>query len=439
MKKLLCLSFCFILLLTFFPISAIAANNRSYIYIDEQSNIISRDNATLYGIISNPDGLEITDIGIILSKASSNSSRLPIGTKTEKYLSNARYSKIGKIWYNIKDELSLILEPNTQYEYTLFAYVGGVKRTVDGKFTTLQATNLGSISIDQKRNSIGRNNATVYGIISNPNGLEISDVGIVLSANKNNACTLLGTKTEKYLLSARYSKSGKIWYNIQDELGVTLQPETKYEYSLFAYIGGIKQTTYGTFTTLSDKIQPAIWFMSVVNVSQGVDEGSHAGTLNFDVVGTTDIFAPFDCTVKDVYPSGYDFAHTVVIESENDVQYADGTIDKMTLAFAHDNDISDIHVGDKYKQGEVFYQIGHFGPASGDHAHVMCIKGTYAEAGNSPWKMKSKEGNFYPKNQIRPDKALFVADKITTVNEKKTKGFVFKRLDDYDIKITKGQ
>ena len=169
--------------------------------------------------------------------------------------------------------------------------------------------------------------------------------------------------------------------------------------------------------------QKALWFMDAVKISQvpGGDY-SHAGTLNFDVVGhnnNSNIKAPFDCTIVNIY-TGYACGNTVVIQSDKPVLYADGTVDFMSIAFAHDNNISDLYVGKALKQGDVFYQTGRYGNAQGVHSHVTCIKGKYK---NNLWKNTTLTGISYCPDQINPVNALFTGNAAII----DTKGLKFKK------------
>ena len=160
-------------------------------------------------------------------------------------------------------------------------------------------------------------------------------------------------------------------------------------------------------------LQKAMWFMDQLYITQvpGGDY-SHAGTQNFDVIGVNesgenvphDIFAPFDCTVLEIYPSS-NSGNTVIIQSTRKVRYADGSTDYMTMAFAHDNDISNLYVGKEIKQGEVFYQTGDYGNATGIHSHVTCIRGQYK---GDYWTQNS-QGNWSSPEGISPVSALYIS------------------------------
>ena len=103
-------------------------------------------------------------------------------------------------------------------------------------------------------------------------------------------------------------------------------------------------------------MEKAIFPMRHLNVSQGMGGScSHKGTLKIDVIGSgsgiDNVFAPYTGIIRKIDPNN---GNWVWLESLNPVKYADGTEDYMTIAFTHDNDISNLKVGDIIKQGEVF-------------------------------------------------------------------------------------
>ena len=169
--------------------------------------------------------------------------------------------------------------------------------------------------------------------------------------------------------------------------------------------------------------QYAKWFMNAVYITQLPGVGTHQGTQNFDVIGYNgdhNIFAPFDCRVAAIY-TGYKSGNTVVIESLRPVRYANGTVDYMSMCFGHDDDISNLHVGQTIRQGAVFYQTGTYGYADGRHSHVTCIRGKYA------WDMWTANayGNCCSPKAISPVDALYVPASTRIVQ---TLGLPFKRL-----------
>ena len=158
----------------------------------------------------------------------------------------------------------------------------------------------------------------------------------------------------------------------------------------------------------AETYQPALWFMDDLNITQEPGGGySHSGTLNFDVKGVNNlnIKAPFDCEIVAIFP-GAQSGNTVIVQSVSMVLYANGTVDYMSLAVAHDNDISDCYVGKRISQGEIYYQNGNYGNADGIHSHVTCIGGRYTD---HPGWIKVSSGNSTFRNAINPVDALYLS------------------------------
>lgn len=167
--------------------------------------------------------------------------------------------------------------------------------------------------------------------------------------------------------------------------------------------------------------QPARWFMDDLNITQ-LPGGSysHAGTMNFDVVGVNNknIKAPFDCEIVEIL-EGTNAGNTVIIQSTNKVLYANGTVDYMSMAVGHDNDISDCYIGKKINQGEVYCQNGNYG-ADAVHSHVTVLAGKYTD---HPGWLQVSTGNWTFKNGINPVDALYISSSTNIVN---TGGLSFK-------------
>lgn len=168
--------------------------------------------------------------------------------------------------------------------------------------------------------------------------------------------------------------------------------------------------------------QPALWFMDAVKITQ-VPNGdrSHKGTQNFDVVGhngNSDIKAPFDCKIVAIYTS-WDEGNTVVVESLNKVQFANGVVDYACMTFAHDENISNLSKGKILKQGEVFYQTGEYGDADGIHSHVCCIRGRFQK---DIWTRNQYNRCCSP-NAVAPTEMLFLPACTPVIQ---TKGLTFK-------------
>lgn len=180
--------------------------------------------------------------------------------------------------------------------------------------------------------------------------------------------------------------------------------------------------TMGRENTYADEYQPAMWFMDDLNITQEPGGNySHAGTQNFDVVGVNNrnIKAPFDCEIVAIFNS-YNSGNTVIIQSCNPVRYANGNVGFMSMAFAHDNDISDCYVGRRIMQGEIFYQNGDYGYVTGVHSHVTCMEGKYTD---HPGWVTVSTGNSTFHNGMNPKECLFISSN-TNIYDSKSLNFV---------------
>ena len=113
------------------------------------------------------------------------------------------------------------------------------------------------------------------------------------------------------------------------------------------------------------------------------------------------VYAPFTGKIVRI-DRGYSRYNTVWLESCDKVVYADGTVDYMTVVFMHDNNVSDLSVGQVVAQGEYFYDMGVAGGATGSHVHIACIRGKY-----------SSKMALTGSGDVRVEKAFFLSDDIT--------------------------
>ena len=170
-------------------------------------------------------------------------------------------------------------------------------------------------------------------------------------------------------------RTRKINSQSQVEYAVRLPQIAQYEKALFpAYTVDISQIAYSSY--------------------------SHSGRNVTDICPHGRAFAPFTGTVKYIDHSwGY-----VIIQSNDMVYYADGSLDYMTVGFMHDNDVSDLKVGDIIQQGQEFYDAGtksNRDNIKGAHIHLVIIQGKFKDAYCSHY---STHGDTYPYN------AFFLAD-----------------------------
>lgn len=141
----------------------------------------------------------------------------------------------------------------------------------------------------------------------------------------------------------------------------------------------------GQTMVAQDGYEVALFPMPYLRISQ--DEGgsySHAGTYNMDLIGwnangrvyQAPLYAP--CTMKVVaYWNTYAGGHQVTYQSVNKVHLANGSLDYLTIAFAHDESPPYTQIGSVVRQGQLCYNTGTYGNVTGDHTHSCCGKGTY--------------------------------------------------------------
>lgn len=150
--------------------------------------------------------------------------------------------------------------------------------------------------------------------------------------------------------------------------------------------------------------QIALFPMKYLNITQGMNMGTHLGTLAIDIAGkdtgTDNVFAPFDGVIKRKWAN----SNTVWLESLQPVLWASGVVDYMTVMFTHDNYIADLNIGQIIKQGQVFYQEGTAGIATGNHVHLEVGKGKLTGTG---WFQNSK-GIWTINNAVKPNEVLWL-------------------------------
>ncbi len=150
-----------------------------------------------------------------------------------------------------------------------------------------------------------------------------------------------------------------------------------------------------------------------MRITQGYMEGTHQDSYAIDNAGKdtgiSEIYAPFTGIIKKIYPND---ANEVWLASIDKVEYPDGTIDYMTILFAHDNDVSNLFVGKRINKGEVFYQEGTKGNTTGNHCHIECGKGKFTGSG---WH-KNKANYWSIMNSKKPEECLWIDDSIKILN-----------------------
>ena len=158
-----------------------------------------------------------------------------------------------------------------------------------------------------------------------------------------------------------------------------------------------------------DGYEVCLFPLEYMDISQG--EGgsySHAGTLNIDFVGydangrvyQCPYYAPVSCTCVD----GGGVDNWRVMQSNDRVHLADGTLAYVTWVQMHDNNPPSVH--DTFTQGDLIGHTGTAGNVTGDHVHLNFAIGTYAG-----WHTVSS-GQSELKNSIHIYDACYVNDTV---------------------------
>lgn len=161
---------------------------------------------------------------------------------------------------------------------------------------------------------------------------------------------------------------------------------------------------------------------SYMRITQGYNIGSHKDSYAIDDAGQDQnisyLKAPFTGTIKKIYPQD---ANEVWLESTEPVEYPDGTIDYMTIMFAHSNDVSNLFVGKLINRGEEFYSEGTKGQVTGNHCHIECGRGKFTGTG---W-FKNSNGNYSINNGKKPEECLWLDNSISVIDNN---GYNFKMI-----------
>lgn len=156
-----------------------------------------------------------------------------------------------------------------------------------------------------------------------------------------------------------------------------------------------------------------IYPSSNMRLTQGYNEGTHMDSFAIDDAGIdsgiSTLKAPFTGIIKKIYSAD---ANEVWLESIEEVEYPDGTIDYMTIMFAHSNNVDDLFVGKKISQGEPFYSEGTKGQATGNHCHIECGKGKFTGTG---WH-KNNAGYYSINNGKKPEECLWLDNTINVID-----------------------
>lgn len=141
------------------------------------------------------------------------------------------------IWYDINAEAHITLSPGTTYYYQLYAIVGGssfYSNTVS--FTTPSAPDNTNVVVNATgAANVSAGNAILWGNCSY-RGSRPSETGLLFGTDANSLTRVAYDRIN------HWKNPFDIWYNLNKEAGIYLNPGTTYYYQLYAVVDG--QTVY---------------------------------------------------------------------------------------------------------------------------------------------------------------------------------------------------
>lgn len=245
----------------------------SYTYIGETDAAIGQDVQV--------SGGDWTQVGMILYDEKGN----VLGRAADRPTSG-----ITKYYYRIGDELGVTLEAGRTYQYRFFAVVSGTEL-----YSRMQSfsTSVPDAAFYPWENSrytyIGTTDACIGQEVRVKDGIW-TEVGMVLYSEQGNR---LGQASD-----TPSGTSSHYFYKINEDLGVTLSPDTRYVYRFYAIVSG--RTFWGelaSFTTVSE---------SNPGVSFGIDVSVHQGRIDWDTASEYIDFAILRCGFGADYPENDD-------------------------------------------------------------------------------------------------------------------------------------
>ena len=134
-------------------------------------------------------------------------------------------------------------------------------------------------------------------------------------------------------------------------------------------------------------LENALFPLEYMYLTQGENTGNHTGnsSLAMDFQGWGSSGRIYNCpyyspiSLQCVYLDG---TSGVYFESLNMVNFIDGTVDYLSIAFAHDDNWQSNYVGKTFNQGDLIGHTGTSGVATGDHVHIQIARGKFINYSN---------------------------------------------------------
>lgn len=218
---------------------------------------ITENNAIVYGTVTKSSVAKVERFGIRIRKTN--------GTYENgwSYYHNTSSNYLGKpsvrIWFNFQDEVGVTLTRATSYTYQYYAKIDGKEywssektlTTKGGSSTSSSTSTSASISHGYTgcTDTITADNAIVYGTLNKSSGTTVEKFGIRIKKTGGSYSTAW-TYTHNPSSTYKTSTKVKFWYNIKEEMGITLTHLTSYTYQLYSKVNGVEYwSAEKTFTT----------------------------------------------------------------------------------------------------------------------------------------------------------------------------------------------
>ena len=211
----------------------------------------------MYGTVTKSSNAKVQRFGIRIRKTN--------GTYENgwSYYHNSSSDYLGKssvrIWFNFQDEVGVTLTRGTSYTYQFYTKIDNSEYWSSEKtFTTKgssasTSSNSNSASISHgytgSTDTITADNAIVYGTLNKSSGTTVQKFGIRIKKTGGSYSTAW-TYTHDPSSTYKTSTKVKFWYDIKEELGITLTHLTSYTYQLYSKVDGVEYwSSEKTFTT----------------------------------------------------------------------------------------------------------------------------------------------------------------------------------------------
>ena len=174
-----------------------------------------------------------------------------------------------------------------------------------------------------------------------------------------------------------------------------------------------------------DGYEYAICPMDYFSITQTSGEGTHANNYAIDFAGRDGgiepFYAPFTLRIYRIQ-EGYNI---VWAQSVDKVHLASGELDYVSLLLEHCDNIDRLYEGMVVPQGEVFYEEGTAGNATGNHVHAEFAVGPYVDQGS----YHAVDGRVSINNGVPANEIFFLtASTVTNEGETEIGGFSWKHL-----------